>query len=192
MNVLAHMVLGGTDPERKEGQFLGDFCRGAVDALPFSPEVRMGIRGHRRVDALGDQHAFTRGVKSFLLPQQRRYGGLVLDLLCDWLLHENWNHISDHNKLDVLEDCEHVLAAPDDAWPGHARGFAGMILDHDLLHAYGHLSEIRYAVGRIGLRLRRPVDLQPILDRILRQERWLHDHFPSYFQDLQLAVADLG
>ncbi len=191
MNLWAHMVLGYPNPEHQTGQFLGDFCRGPVEDLPFSPGVLHGIRSHRKVDAIGDQHAFTREAKSFLPPEERRYGGLVLDLLCDWLLHENWEQVCQENKLEVIDSCEVVLNGDRNTWPRSANHLARLVLDHDLLHAYGQLSEIRYAVGRMGTRLRRPVDLHPLLDKFIREERWLHTHFPSYFRDLIRVVEDI-
>ena len=130
MNVWAHMVLGRPDPEHQIGQFLGDFCRGRVEDLPYPPGVLHGIRGHRRVDAVGDRHAFTQGAKTFLAPEQRRYGGLVLDLLCDWLLHENWDSVSQENKWDVITDCEELLSGDRTHWPWHATGLAKLVLRH--------------------------------------------------------------
>lgn len=189
MNTFAHLVLGSeTSPEAMQGQFLGDFCRGAVEQLPYSPAVRLGIRAHRRVDAVGDPHPFTREVKAFLEPPQRRYGGIVLDLLCDWLLHEHWDELELGTKREVLEACRHMLQSPHPDWPVSAQRFAKMVLDHDLLEAYTHLSEVRYAVGRIGLRLQHPQNFQPILNNMLRETRWLHQHFPAYFEDMRHAA----
>jgi acyl carrier protein phosphodiesterase len=67
-----------------------------------------------------------------------------------------------------------------------------VLVDHEVLHGYAHLPEIRYALGRLGRRLRRPVDLAGLVDPLLRHERRLHARFPSYFQDMRRAANGSG
>jgi acyl carrier protein phosphodiesterase len=188
MNVLGHLALAGDDAEARTGQFLGDFCRGPVEGLPFSPGVLAGVRAHRRVDARGDAHPFIREAKLYLPAGSRRYGGIVLDMLTDWLLHESWDRVMQRDKRESLTGYRAHLRRPGADWPGPARRFAGILVDHDVLSGYAHLSEIRYALGRIGQRLRRPVDLSPLVDPLLRHESRLRRGFPGYFQDMRRAA----
>ena len=189
MNILGHLALAGGDEDIRTGQFLGDFCRGPVHGLPYRPTIQRGIKAHRRVDARGDVHPFIRQAKGYLPPESRRYGGIVMDMLCDWLLHENWDKVVGEDKQRHLAMLRDHLARPEPDWPHPAKQFAGFLVDHDVLHAYAHLSEIRYALGRLGHRLRRPANLVPLIDPLIREERWLHREFITYFQDMQRAAA---
>jgi acyl carrier protein phosphodiesterase len=189
MNVLGHLVLAGQDTDLRTGQFLGDFCRGSVDRLPYRPGVLQGMRAHRTVDAAGEIHPFVRQAKQHLPPESRRYGGIVIDVLTDWLLHENWQQLLPGDKSETLTSLEGFLSSPEHDWPAPAHRFAGFLTTHGVLHAYAHLSEIRYALGRLGMRLRRHVDLAALLDPLLRHEHWLHASFPGYFHDMQQSAA---
>jgi acyl carrier protein phosphodiesterase len=191
MNVLCHLALAGRDPNLQTGQFLGDFCKGYVEQLPYSPEILQGIRDHRRIDALCDAHNFARTVKSWLPPQSRRYGGIALDVFCDWLLHENWDQLIRIPKTEALTSYHGILIAPQPDWPDDAKHFARILCDHRILEAYANLSEIRYTLSRIGQRLRKPVDLSSYLDIFLKNEAWFHTHFPAFFQELLLPARRL-
>lgn len=185
MNTLCHLALGGADIDHVMGQFLGDFVKGPVEAAPFPPGVRRGIRAHRRVDAAGDVHPFTRAAKSLLPPRDRRYGGIVLDLLCDGLLHRNWSLVMPYEKSILLEEYNVLLRNPPVAFPPEAQRYARLVVEHDLLRAYADPGGIREALRRIGQRLKRPVDLSALLDPLLTREAWLHEAFPGYFEDMR-------
>lgn len=184
MNTLCHLALGGGDPEHVLGQFLGDFVKGSVEAAPFSPGVRRGIRAHRRVDAAGDVHEFTRAAKSLLPVRDRRFGGVVLDLLCDWLLHRNWRTVMAVEQSILLEGYNALLRNPPIPFPPDARRYADLLVEHRLLQAYGDIEEVRDALRRTGRRLKRTVDLSQYLDPLLSREAWLHEAFPGFFADM--------
>ena len=189
MNVLCHLVLGAGCPHQTLGQFLGDFTRGAVDALPYRPAVKSGIRAHRAADAFSDRHPFTRNAKSLLPPAQRRYGGLVLDVYCDTLLHQCWDELVPTPKADFIQSAYAMLAAPAEALPERARHFANLVLRHRLLDAYADPAEIQDVLWRMGQRLRRPVDLSALLPAYLAAEADLRQQFPAFFRDTVNAIA---
>ncbi len=189
MNVLGHLLLAGESEALREGQFLGDFCRGAVEDFPFSREVLEGIRAHRRVDAAGDVHPFMRHCKQLLPREQRRYGGIVVDLLSDWLLRQHWQECGGSPWALWREEMEQFLSASQPHWPRSAQRFADFLLQYDMLEAYGDLDEISEVLLRLGRRLKRPVDLRPLLDVLLEHEASLHAGFPAYLEDMHRAAA---
>lgn len=167
------------------GQFLGDFTRGPVDLLPYPESVRQGIRAHRRADALGDAHPFVWAAKQHLPAGDRRYGGLVMDVLCDYLLHQCWADIMTVDKAEYFRIAYQLLAKPRHPLPPPAQRFATLILDHDLLEAYADPLEIEDVLRRMSQRLRRPYDLSALLPELLRHETELREGFPEFFKEMR-------
>jgi len=185
MNTLGHLALGGNRPEHLLGQFLGDFVRGSVDELPYSNAILRGIRAHRRIDAVGDRHSFTHAAKALLPASERRYGGIVLDLYSDLLLHANWTRVMPADLDRFIDHAHALLTDPPVPLPPNAARHARIVVDHGLLMAYADPDELGAILDRIGRRLRRPVRLSPLLHKLLRRETWFHDAFPAYFEDMR-------
>jgi acyl carrier protein phosphodiesterase len=56
MNYLAHLHLGGQEPDALLGSLYGDFVKGPLRGQ-WPAKVEAGIRLHRRIDAFTDSHA---------------------------------------------------------------------------------------------------------------------------------------
>ncbi|WP_376695016.1 acyl carrier protein phosphodiesterase [Wenzhouxiangella sp. EGI_FJ10305] len=91
MNHLAHVVLAGSDEGLRLGAFLGDHVKGraALDELPASWAA--GVELHRRIDSLSDAHPAVVGLLERLDTPWRRYGGVIFDVLFDYMLSRHWS-----------------------------------------------------------------------------------------------------
>jgi acyl carrier protein phosphodiesterase len=171
------------------GQFLGDFVKGSVEESDFPEGVKEGIRAHRRVDASGDRHEFIRLAKSFVPSHQKRYVGIVLDIYSDHLLIRLWEDIMDSPFQDVLHAIHDLLRVPPVPLPPAAARTASALLDYRILESYADADNLPRIVNRIGTRLRKPVELSPVLVHLLRHEHQFLDAFPRYFEDMRKAAA---
>src|SRR3546814_1382776 len=72
---------------------LGDVVRGA-DLSTYPDDIAHGIRLHRRVDALTDRHPALHDARASFGEGRRRYAGIVLDLVGDYVLSETWPRYS--------------------------------------------------------------------------------------------------
>lgn len=90
MNFLAHLYLSGDNPDLLLGNFLGDLVRNRdLPALPVT--VQEGIRLHRFIDSFTDQHPMVRLGTTRLRPLHGKYAPVVLDVLYDFVLSQNWD-----------------------------------------------------------------------------------------------------
>ncbi|MGY8940884.1 MAG: acyl carrier protein phosphodiesterase [Flavobacteriales bacterium] len=104
MNYLAHLVLGGCDPDLMLGNFIGDAVKGSPHrTLP--KRVADGVMLHRWIDTTADEHELSGISRAELRPVLGRMSGVGLDLLHDYFLARHF---------DVF--------MPD--WPGGLEGFA--------------------------------------------------------------------
>ena len=186
---MAHLALAGKDPDLILGQFIGDFVRGPVDDLDYPAGVLRGISAHRRVDAASDRSELYKIAKAAIPAASRRFSGIVMDMYADHLLHLHWEEIMHEEFSSARRYWRDILAHPPHPLPPAAKRFAWAILDHDLLSAYRDLDEIRYALSRIGKRLRKPVSLEHLIDDVLRVNGDLREGFVAFFADMR-NVAD--
>jgi len=90
MNHLAHLVLAGPDPDHRLGAILGDHVKGRLALQTLPNGLRSGIVLHRRIDAWTDAHPAVLDLARSLGPPWRRYAGVILDVLFDFMLDRHW------------------------------------------------------------------------------------------------------
>jgi len=183
MNFLAHLWLSDQARLPLAGAILGDTVRGALP--PDMPEpLARSVRLHRRVDAETDRHPRVAAARSRFVPGARRYSGILIDVLFDHVLAQDWRGYSDES-LAAFTDRAAAAVAAEGHWferagqpPPRAGPFAG------LLASYGSESGIELALRRTAGRLRRP---QGMLEAMADWQQ----HLPELRRDLPLLLGDL-
>ncbi|MDF3130265.1 ACP phosphodiesterase [Kiritimatiellaeota bacterium B1221] len=191
MNTLCHLCLALDDPEIMLGQFLGDFARGEIDALPYPETVRRGIKAHRRVDAAGENHPALKSVKRLLPEKEKRFGGVLFDLYGDYLLHRNWDQLMDRSWSETVILIERFFASPPLPLPAEAARYAGYLLEYRILQAYEQAEQLPDIFDRVGRRFRKPVPLAAMLKQLRRHEDLFLTEFPDYFKDMKAASDEI-
>lgn len=194
MNYLAHLQLAQVSATSPAGNLLGDFVKGAVPD-DLAPELAVGIRLHRRVDAFTDAHPEHRAAVASFEPPWRRFGGILADMLYDHFLSVHWSRFSaqplpaflDHSYAAVLDSrVEHPVLLPD-GLPRPLRRMA----EQDWLSAYASVDGLRQALDGIGRRLRQPVALGDGLDTLdVRQWRAIEAGFLRFYPQLMAFARD--
>ena len=99
MNFLAHCALAADASETWSvdshcrngllaGAIIADFCKGRVNTQ--WPRPLQGIRLHRRIDAVSNQHAAIRNSCQLYPKELRRYAPIFVDILADYHLSHRW------------------------------------------------------------------------------------------------------
>lgn len=174
MNFLAHLQLAELSDTSLVGNLLGDFVKGTVPD-DLAPELAIGIRLHRRVDAYTDAHPEHRAAVACFDPPWRRFGGILADMLYDHFLSVHWSRFSAQPLSHFLDRSYAVLLGSRVAHPtllpdGLPRPLQRMA-EQDWLSAYAEVRGVRQALDGIGRRLRRPLALGDGLD-VLDAGRW--------------------
>lgn len=93
MNFLGHLYLAGDDPQIRIGNFIADHIKG-IPLTHFPAQVTRGIMMHRAIDYHTDTHPALVECRSMLRPGYRKYAGVVLDVLLDYFIAQNWESYS--------------------------------------------------------------------------------------------------
>ena len=183
MNFLAHLWL--TDRARLPlaGAILGDVLHGALPpAMPST--LARAVQFHRMVDAHTDRHPRVALVRADFPAGARRFAGIVVDLVFDYVLARDWAAFSaeplaqfaDRAGREVHDGAAWFEHAGDPA-PDAARFSA-------LLQSYASEAGIERAIRRTAARLRLP-------DGLLRAAAGWPRRVPRLRADLPVVLADL-
>lgn len=153
MNFLAHLWIADATGTSMPGAILGDIVRGS-DLSAYPDEIATGIRLHRRVDALTDRHRDLQQIREGFAQGQRRYAGIVMDIVCDHLLATQWSRHSAETLPGFCLRSAHAVAAGT-AWFEHAGSPAPQAASFaQLLQSYAEPPGVDLALQRIANRLR--------------------------------------
>ncbi|MEQ8515898.1 MAG: DUF479 domain-containing protein, partial [Chromatocurvus sp.] len=98
MNHLAHALLSTPAPAQRLGNLFGDAVRGPLSGHELPAEVLDGVRQHRRIDAITDQHPQSAQMRALFPPSLRRYAGIILDVAFDHYLVRKWPAFCDVSR----------------------------------------------------------------------------------------------
>lgn len=189
MNFLAHLWLADHTQTSLAGSVLGDVVRGS-DLSAYPADIAQGIRLHRRVDAATDRHPLMRDARAAFGPGERRYAGIVLDLVADYALVNAWPDFH-HESLEAFtQRCGLAMEAAE-AWfllgggsRPRATGFA------ELLRSYGSHAGIERAVLRTASRMRDPQGLIDAARRWTEAAGQLRPGLPDLLEHLVATMRD--
>ena len=89
VNLLVHLYLAERTGTSAAGQILGDMVKGRLDGR-HGAAVERGIRLHRGIDRVSDDHEAHRAMRRRFPPPLRRYAGILVDIGFDYSLARAW------------------------------------------------------------------------------------------------------
>lgn len=190
MNFLAHFALSPPDPEIRAGNLIGDWVKGTrFDGFPLA--VVEGIRLHRRIDRLTDEHSAARRAAARFAPEWRRFGGVLADVVNDHFLSLHWEAFHAQPLEDAVAEfaggCQPLL----ERLPEKQRNSLTNFLANDVLLSYRRLTGVEEALRRVEQRLARrgrAIDLQGAMARIRSEFSTLEADFLELFPALHREV----
>lgn len=190
VNDLAHMVLGGFEPEVLVGNFIGDAVKGrAWEGMP--KRVAAGVLLHRRIDSAADDHPASAESRRVLRPVMGRMAGVALDMLHDHLLAREFDKWVDHTGglRGFADEAVAILESQDRHLPERRRRYLAALKRHDWLAGYADQKTMREVLGAMDARIPWETDLVRLMDEWGRWEVDLVWHFEEMFTDLLQEIA---
>jgi acyl carrier protein phosphodiesterase len=188
MNYLAHLFLAEPTPEALIGNLLGDFRTGIP--LDYYPQaIRRGIETHLQIDAFTDAHPIVRQSKTYFSPPQRRFAGIVLDVLYDHYLAKHWQDYATVPLPEFANQVYRILETHRELLPIKLQRALPDMVGNDWLCSYQELPILRYTIERIGQRFKRPTPIAQSYGEIMANYDVLKQDFQAFFPEL-IAYAN--
>jgi len=150
VNFLVHSLYA-TSSSELAGQFLGDFIRGR-DLSGFSPVIQRGIRHHRLIDRLTDEHATTAALRARFVPPHRRVAGIVIDVYFDHILARSFDRITGGSFTDHVEKIHASLQEHRGDFPESLQHFSDFAKQQALFESYVHMDGVTNTLNRLSAR----------------------------------------
>lgn len=192
MNYLAHVLLAGSDPELRLGNFLGDFVTGSLAGLRghYPEAVITGIGQHRRLDHFTDTHPVFNASRGRIDPGRRRVAGVIVDVGYDHFLTRHWPQFSDQPLPEFIDAFHGLLEARSDLLPARLRALLPRLVRENWLGSYGDLPGLGRTFTRMSGRLRRPELLLGAEAEIARSYEALEGEFHGFFAAARRFVEE--
>lgn len=145
MNFLAHLYLSGSDAEIRLGNFIGDYVKGKQFET-YPGKVQKGIKLHRAIDYLTDNHPSTRICIEILKPELGRYSGVVSDVLFDHILAIEWAVYSPRDLKDFTRTFYMQMLQHYNLLPAEVRRFLPFMIQSNRLYSYKSTNGIHRAL----------------------------------------------
>ena len=166
------------------GGLLGDFVKGPLRGnYPATWEV--GIRLHRRIDALTDSHTLVSECLDKLPADYRRYGGIMLDVCFDHCLSLRWDQHHSTSLNSFTQGCYQQILPDKDHYPTAARRQIGFLAEYDVLTKMADWDNIEAMLGRIAKRVPRENPLSHCGAELARLLPFIDQQFLGLYPALQ-------
>lgn len=111
MNFLAHLALAAPTPSSLVGNLMADFAKGTRATLleQFPQPIVDAMFMHRSIDRFTDTHPCFKKAKSLMLPEHRKFAGVVIDIFFDHFLSLHWQRFYRVNLDTFIDDCYRTL-----------------------------------------------------------------------------------
>ncbi len=183
MNYLAHLHLGGQEPEQLLGSLYGDFVKGRLEGR-YSPKLQAAIALHRQIDAFTDSHPVVLRALGRFPTQRRRYAGIIVDVFFDHCLARHWGDYSDLALRQYTAGVYRVLAAEPDL-PGRLARMAPYMIADDWLGSYQAFEVLEQVFNGISRRLSKPEGMLGAMAEVRELYEPLTEDFREFYPILQ-------
>ena len=195
MNYLAHFHLASSHGHVLAGALLGDFIKGNLAEHhqhrggSFSTDWINSIHFHRQIDTFTDSHPLVIQARQRFESPYRRYAGIIVDLVFDHCLVQQWQGFADQSLASFEQTCYQQLALDEPLFPERAAALSQHLRNHQLLSGYGHLPTIDRALAGVSRRLSKANPLDNCLPAIEEHQANLKKDFLEFYPLLNTACA---
>lgn len=183
MNYLAHLHLGGDQPEQLLGSLYGDFVKGPLDGR-FPQPLEAAIRLHRQIDVFTDSHPQVLAALARFPAARRRYAGIILDVFFDHCLALYWQDYAVQPLPQFTARVYQVLAQ-EPQLPGRLAGIAPLMAADDWLGSYREFAVLEQVFRGIARRLSRPEGMAGAMAEVQALYPLLVEDFRNFYPLLQ-------
>ena len=184
MNYLAHAFLSFGTEEILVGNLVGDFVKGRKKFEKYPKSIQNGILLHRHIDAFTDNHPILKESVARLKPTQNRYASVVVDILYDYFLANNWSQYSDEPLEAFANKTYRQLEGNFHLMPEKVEWIFGRMIADNWLVGYELEERIEFTFEKVSNRVTNEHNMLNAIDDLRKYKTELNDDFQRFFPDL--------
>jgi acyl carrier protein phosphodiesterase len=192
MNFLAHLYLSGSDVDIRLGNFIGDYVKGKnFDRFPEG--VRKGIILHRAIDSFTDKHSSTHFCIDLLRPGYGKYAGVVVDVLFDHVLANEWTKYSQADLKSFSRSFYYQMVLRYSLLPDRVKRFLPFIIQSNRLYSYRTKEGVKKAIEIMSSVTSLPENSNYAIETLCNNYAQFSNHFNTLFPEMiEFVVVEFG
>ena len=183
MNFLAHLFLSCDEEDLLIGNFIADFIRNN-EVATYPQSIQDGIRLHREIDTFTDSHPLVRQSVKRLQPFHHKYAPVVIDIMFDHPLANNWERYSSQSLGIFANGVYGVLNNRMEELPLKLRQRLPGMIQANWLEAYGSNQGILFTLKKMDERTSFPSNFSNALTHLNLDYDAYNSEFQQFFPDL--------
>ncbi|WP_421918033.1 ACP phosphodiesterase [Marinifilum sp.] len=183
MNFLAHLYLSGNSDKVKVGNFIGDSIKGKK-YLNYHPEIQKGIILHRNIDYFTDKHPLISKSSQRLKEGFGRYSGVVVDVIYDHFLAENWNSYHINPIRNFVNQSHEVLVKNYLLLPHRVKMFLPFLIQSRRLESYASFAGLQNALDIMAKRTSLPDNSNFAIETLKNHYLEFEDEFKIFMNEV--------
>ena len=164
------------------GAVLGDFLKGRIQDS-WDRELSLGIKLHRKVDAISNEHEVIKSACGRFPKKMRRIAPILIDVISDFFLATNWSSYQRVKIEPFANMCHSALDAHASNFDAGANGkkFVNYMKQTGLLVRSSNWSTIEQTTRNVIMRLNREGDLSNVLEVMTAKQELFLEDFEEYY-----------
>ena len=183
LNYLAHAYLSFDDSAIMVGNIIGDSVKGK-QYQDFPLNIQMGLLLHRRIDSFTDQHPKISSIKDYFRSEFGLYSGIVVDILCDHILAENFNAFTQKNLGEFSQKVYQNMELHQEILPESWQVRRFYMKKHDWLSQYATIEGIQQSFKGLNKRIFHDIDLSKSLKTFGSNKIEIKILFEDFFEEI--------
>lgn len=147
-------------------------------------EIYAGIELHRKIDSYTDKHDIVRKATKRLRPHHKKYSPVVIDVLYDHLLANNWERYSDLSLPDYAKDVYKIFSKRMEVMPVRLKRSLPRMIEYDWLSNYKSLEGLKFTLDKMDERTSFPSNFGGAVDHLRDVYDLFTEEFNAFFQDI--------
>ena len=183
MNYLGHLILSGENEDIIFGNFIGDAIKGK-NYNNWTQNIQNGITLHRFIDSYTDSHKAYLNSKRYFYKSFPKMGGIITDILYDYLLWRNWKQHNVKNPQHLINNFYKTIDSRTEMLPKKMIPLYNIMKKDKWLTSYKHDKGIISALTKFGIRIGYADNLGLAFDLYKENITLFNDDFNTFFSDI--------
>lgn len=183
MNFLAHLFLSFENEDHVIGNFIADSIRNS-EVKNYPSEIQKGIMLHREIDSFTDNHPSVRLGTQRLQPHHHKYAPVVIDILYDYILANNWEFYSVESLESFARSIYSILNKRINLMPERLKRNVPGMIKANWLQSYKSKEGLRYTLQRMDKRASFPSKFAEAVDHLQQDYLLFESEFNNFFPEL--------
>ena len=183
MNFLGHLYLSGDNEDIITGNFIADHVKGN-GIHKYNNTIRDGIYLHREIDKFTDSHPQFILSKNRLVPNYRKYAGVIVDMYYDHFLSAFWKKYSNESIEKFTRRMYKILLKRFLILPPKTKRILPFMAKDNWLIGYGKPEGLRRALS--GMAYRTPFDsgMEKAVNDLHENYHLFKQEFETFFPEI--------